>query len=209
MRTTRRSPRRSAKSKSNTAALLLTGRRAHVENGGGLYALNRAMAAFILRQIRNLLGTEGLTAAAGVKGAILVSLYKPIVIVVNVRNYLEGLEAGNRDYLVDRLLNLGRCFFADNSPPPMVSLSPSEHYHSHSGCSTFLPLQPFFPFGASRLLDSGVSAPLRPLTWTIPCPPLPSSTDPSSPVDASDGVTSDYAREEPAWESSIGAVMAT
>lgn len=46
MITTRNSPRRSAKRRIKTAALLLSGRRSHAENGGGLYALNRATAAF-------------------------------------------------------------------------------------------------------------------------------------------------------------------
>lgn len=72
VRTIRRSPRRSAKRRSNTAALLLTGKRCHVENGGGLYALNRATAAFYHTSEANYLEGKcgGLTAAEGVKGAI-------------------------------------------------------------------------------------------------------------------------------------------
>jgi hypothetical protein len=48
--TTRRSPRRSAKSRTKTAALLLRGSRSHTANGGGLYALKRAIAAWCLLQ---------------------------------------------------------------------------------------------------------------------------------------------------------------
>ena len=70
VRTMRKSPRRSAKSSSNTAALLLTGRRDHVANGGGVYALSRATAACIRHQISTWRDIDGLTAAEGVKGAI-------------------------------------------------------------------------------------------------------------------------------------------
>jgi hypothetical protein len=77
--TTLRSPRRSAKSNIKTAALLLTGKRFHTGNGGALYDLSRAIAAFhpfpVRQPLLHVLGfLNGVpTMEAGDRGAILLA----------------------------------------------------------------------------------------------------------------------------------------